>query len=130
MREQLWKSLLIQADAEQRASPSYAESRMLRAASRIPSAVSPACNEEYFKQLVESNLAEFEISPESPGWEGSVAESIHKDVRRTFPGLKQFGTDASIKALWRVLFAYSIHDPEVGYCQVRLRRIGTVGLWL
>ena len=64
-------------------------------------------------------MAEFEQTPASPGWEGSVAESIHKDVRRTFPGLKQFGTDTSVRSLWRVLYAYSLHDPEVGYCQVR-----------
>jgi hypothetical protein len=40
-----------------------------------------------------------------------------QDVRRTFPRLAMFASDDGIAALWRVLRAYALHDPVVGYCQ-------------
>lgn len=38
-------------------------------------------------------------------------------MRRTFPRLAMFASDDGIAALWRVLRAYALHDPVVGYCQ-------------
>ena len=52
----------------------------------------------------------------------SAAETIFKDVRRTFPRLAMFATDDGVGALWRVLRAYALHDAHVGYCQVPLQR--------
>ncbi|KAI8995192.1 rab-GTPase-TBC domain-containing protein [Gaertneriomyces semiglobifer] len=43
---------------------------------------------------------------------------IRRDISRTFPDLEQFreGGEAQDK-LFRILKAYSVYDPEVGYCQ-------------
>ncbi|KAJ3180601.1 hypothetical protein HDU85_004005 [Gaertneriomyces sp. JEL0708] len=43
---------------------------------------------------------------------------IRRDICRTFPDLEQFreGGEAQDK-LFRILKAYSVYDPEVGYCQ-------------
>lgn len=46
-----------------------------------------------------------------------AAYAINKDVERTFPGHPQFESRAGIEALRRVLLAFSVHNPEVGYCQ-------------
>ena len=43
--------------------------------------------------------------------------AINKDVERTFPGHPQFESRGGIEALRRVLLAFSVHNPEVGYCQ-------------
>ena len=43
--------------------------------------------------------------------------AIENDVRRTFPGHLMFATQDGLAALQRVLAAYSIHCPAVGYCQ-------------
>lgn len=48
-----------------------------------------------------------------------VADSISRDAARTFPGLIEFADNVKLDELWRVLMAYSLYDPEVGYCQVR-----------
>ena len=49
-----------------------------------------------------------------------VDEIIGRDINRTFPEHPQFGFEQGQQALYRVLKAYSLHDLEVGYCQVRL----------
>ena len=48
-----------------------------------------------------------------------VDEVIGRDINRTFPEHPQFGFEQGQQALYRVLKAYSLHDLEVGYCQVR-----------
>eukprot|EP01121_Diplochlamys_sp_Union-15-3_P015125 TRINITY_DN4939_c0_g1_i1.p1 TRINITY_DN4939_c0_g1~~TRINITY_DN4939_c0_g1_i1.p1 ORF type:complete len:524 (-),score=95.98 TRINITY_DN4939_c0_g1_i1:429-2000(-) len=58
---------------------------------------------DYYRTLVsQSILAEYK-------------EAINKDVPRTFPENKAFHKEE--KKLKRVLVAYSIHNPEVGYAQ-------------
>lgn len=49
-----------------------------------------------------------------------VDEVIGRDINRTFPEHPQFGFEQGQQALYRVLKAYSLHDLEVGYCQVEL----------
>lgn len=46
-----------------------------------------------------------------------VHSAIDKDLRRTFPGHRMFATPDGLAALRRVLVAYSVHAPSVGYCQ-------------
>ena len=47
-----------------------------------------------------------------------VEEIISRDINRTFPEHPQFGFEQGQQVLYRVLKAYSLHDLEVGYCQV------------
>jgi Rab-GTPase-TBC domain/FYVE zinc finger len=42
---------------------------------------------------------------------------IEKDLHRTFPGHRVFETKDGLDTLRRVLTAYSLHNPAVGYCQ-------------
>ena len=48
------------------------------------------------------------------------------DLRRTFPNHCDFGVENSpqLQSLRRVLAAYSWHNPNVGYCQVRMAQLG------
>jgi hypothetical protein len=46
-----------------------------------------------------------------------VLEDIEKDVERTFPEHDLFRTSDGCESLRRVLKAYAMHNPEVGYCQ-------------
>lgn len=56
-----------------------------------------------------------------------VDEVIGRDINRTFPEHPQFGFEQGQQALYRVLKAYSLHDLEVGYCQVARRCLGCPG---
>ena len=49
--------------------------------------------------------------------QGAVHAAIDADVQRTFPGHRMFETPEGLAALRRVLVAYSVHSPSVGYCQ-------------
>lgn len=42
---------------------------------------------------------------------------IRRDVDRTYPDTDFFRSSAGQESLFNVMKAYSIHDPEVGYCQ-------------
>lgn len=42
---------------------------------------------------------------------------IRRDVDRTYPDAEFFRSAAGQESLFNVMKAYSIHDPEVGYCQ-------------
>lgn len=46
-----------------------------------------------------------------------VGAIISRDITRTFPGHTLFQSPAGRGRLQRVLHAYAIHDPAVGYCQ-------------
>lgn len=50
--------------------------------------------------------------------ESPFSDVIRRDLNRTFPEHVFFRGNANgMEALYNVLKAYSIHDPEVGYCQ-------------
>jgi hypothetical protein len=42
-------------------------------------------------------------------------EDIEKDLHRTFPSHAKFGTSEGLFVLRRVLLAFSMHNPTVGY---------------
>jgi hypothetical protein len=46
-----------------------------------------------------------------------VSEDIVKDIDRTFPGHTFFEHDVNMGALQRVLTAFAVRNPEIGYCQ-------------
>ena len=48
--------------------------------------------------------------------ERKVEEAIELDVRRTFPEHSRLTADF-VERMRRVLLAYSLRNPEVGYCQ-------------
>lgn len=48
-----------------------------------------------------------------------TSENGKQDLPRTFPGNPKLGTD-KLDRLRRILTAYALHNPKVGYCQVTL----------
>ena len=46
-----------------------------------------------------------------------IAHDIEKDLRRTFPEDPRTGCEAGLNTLRRVLSAYAIRNPNIGYCQ-------------
>lgn len=42
---------------------------------------------------------------------------IRRDIDRTYPDHEFFRNPSGQESLFNVMKAYSIHDPEVGYCQ-------------
>ncbi len=63
-------------------------------------------NPGYYEQLLRENTSPCE-------------EVISRDIGRTFPKHFLFDKNKSLgqQSLMNVLRAYSLHDPEVGYCQ-------------
>lgn len=51
---------------------------------------------------------------------------IEKDLPRTFPGLALMD-DSGRPALRRILAAYSMHNPNVGYCQAGVSWVADAG---
>ena len=49
--------------------------------------------------------------------DAAAASALGKDVDRTFPGHEFFDSEAGLAALTRVLSAFAVHNPEIGYCQ-------------
>lgn len=60
-----------------------------------------------------------QLVAESASLEGKILEDIEKDIDRTFPGHGYFNrlNSDGTSCLRRVLRAYAVHHPEVGYCQ-------------
>ena len=65
-------------------------------------AVKPGYYYELFKETEEYN---------------SMIEIIDKDLHRSFPGHPFFHKKENLEKLRRVLVAYSIKNPSIGYCQ-------------
>ena len=49
--------------------------------------------------------------------DAAAASALAKDVDRTFPGHDFFDSEAGLATLTRVLSAFAVHNPEIGYCQ-------------
>lgn len=64
-------------------------------------------NEGYYEGLHERFKGHHSLS----------TEEIEKDLNRSLPEYEAYQTEAGIHRLRRVLYAYSFHDPEIGYCQ-------------
>lgn len=58
-----------------------------------------------------------------------VQEEIEKDVDRTFPNHELFSSQY-LEQLRRVLSAYALHNPDIGYCQSLNFLCGTMILLL
>lgn len=65
------------------------------------------------EELQFENLVDIAMRKEN----SSVHQDIEKDLHRTFPTNANFEKEEGINALRRVLLAYSVRNPRVGYCQ-------------
>lgn len=88
----------------------YLERRAQRSNVQLPfvNGVSQTID-SYYRSLIKANL----------GKESVATRQIELDLLRTFPTHRDYTAYSSerIKALRRVLVAYSWHNPEIGYCQ-------------
>ncbi|KAI8826640.1 rab-GTPase-TBC domain-containing protein [Fimicolochytrium jonesii] len=61
----------------------------------------------YYEQLHKDHEGEMSLS----------MEEIEKDLNRSLPEYSGYQNEEGINALRRVLYAFSWHEPEIGYCQ-------------
>jgi Ca2+-binding EF-hand superfamily protein len=85
----------------------------------IRSGIPPKYRSKMWQTMCGTLLKPLQFLPYSNifGWQGRKEETlaqIAQDVNRTFPAL---GTRVFIERLSRVLTAYSIRNPKLGYCQ-------------
>ncbi|KAJ3188163.1 hypothetical protein HDU85_005313 [Gaertneriomyces sp. JEL0708] len=64
-------------------------------------------NAGYYDKLHQENAGRTSLS----------TEEIEKDLNRSLPEYSGYQTEEGINALRRVLYAFSWHEPEIGYCQ-------------
>ncbi|KAF5737124.1 TBC1 domain family member 8B-like isoform X2 [Tripterygium wilfordii] len=74
--------------------------------------------ESYYQDLlaIESNVCESKERSNSFRVPGKFQKQIEKDIPRTFPGHPALDEDGR-DSLRRLLIAYALHNPAVGYCQ-------------
>ncbi|KNC76596.1 hypothetical protein SARC_10912, partial [Sphaeroforma arctica JP610] len=65
-------------------------------------------NKGYYQQL----LKQVKVAPPS-----QTIEEIERDLHRSLPNHPAYQTELGIGTLRRLLIAYSIRNPIVGYCQ-------------
>ena len=112
MRERLWRSLLDQAEASARSS-----ARAGPAHETLDDMEVLICGGDYYSSLT-AGLAASNVGSAAPDeFIEDIGAVIARDISRTFPKLPQFKAAEGRAQLQRVLHAYAIHDPAVGYCQ-------------
>jgi hypothetical protein len=75
------------------------------------------CEGEYYDSLVKG-LTASNVGTAAPGeFIEDVGAVISRDISRTFPNHSFFQAADGRAKLQRVLHAYAMHDPAVGYCQ-------------
>ncbi len=110
MRTQLWLSLLDQQEATARSGAAAAAS-----ADVLDDLDSLLCEGDYYEALVSGFRSTSTAGPDD--FVEDVGAVISRDISRTFPTHTLFQTKEGRGKLQRVLHAYAIHDPPVGYCQ-------------
>ena len=69
-----------------------------------------------------------DLLKQNEGRTSTSTEDIEKDLHRSLPEYAGYQAEEGIKALRRVLQAYSFKNPELGYCQVCGMFFGRGGL--
>ena len=70
------------------------------------------------KMKAASASQQYSSLPQAPDGENTpCAQDVEKDLRRTFPKNDNFTTEEGLAPLRRVLIAYSVRNPAIGYCQ-------------
>jgi hypothetical protein len=88
------------------------------------------CEGDYYDSLVKG-LTASNVGTALPGeFIEDVSAVIARDISRTFPNVAFFQTAEGRAKLQRVLHAYAIHDPAVGYCQGMAFVAGSLLLYL
>lgn len=74
------------------------------------------CSGAIHKRFAKEGYYE-QLHADHVGFKSLSIEEIEKDLNRSLPEYKAYQTPEGINSLRRVLYAYSFHDPEIGYCQ-------------
>ena len=112
MRERLWRSLLDQAEASARSSARAGPTH-----ETLDDMEVLICGGDYYSSLTAGFAASNVGSAAPDEFIEDIGAVIARDISRTFPKLPQFKAAEGRAQLQRVLHAYAIHDPAVGYCQ-------------
>eukprot|EP00898_Chlorokybus_atmophyticus_P001812 jgi/Chlat1/2631/Chrsp178S02475 len=81
---------------------------VISGAARMSAMASPV----YYADLAQRGEADAVATSD---WEAS--KQIENDLRRTFPGHAWINSEKTLSELRRVLLAYALRNPKVGYCQ-------------
>ncbi|KAH3682922.1 hypothetical protein WICPIJ_006108 [Wickerhamomyces pijperi] len=71
-------------------------------------------NPDQYKILLSVHDQQLELNPET---KTQAIDEIEKDLNRSLPEYSAYQSQEGISRLRNVLTAYSLHDPETGYCQ-------------
>ncbi|KAI8930220.1 rab-GTPase-TBC domain-containing protein [Entophlyctis helioformis] len=74
------------------------------------------CSGALYKRFLNDGYYE-KLHADHAGMVSLSTEEIEKDLNRSLPEYSGYQTAEGINALRRVLYAYSYHEPEIGYCQ-------------
>ena len=134
MRTQLWESLLdrsgesMMVGKASHASKEAADGGLSDGEDILDDMCAVLAADGYYETLqdafgtTERTNAGKDVGSSSDAWNENIGASIERDLARTFPNHEHFlaATEKGAngrKALARILKAYAVHDPKVGYCQ-------------